>query len=30
VVDAPASDAPPVQPAPPPARKKKKPFYKVW
>ena len=35
VVDAPeadatAMDAPPAQPAPPPAKKKKKPFYKVW
>ncbi len=35
VVDAPeadatAVDAPPAQPAPPPAKKKKKPFYKVW
>ena len=28
--DAPAVDAPPAQPAPPPAKKKKKPFYKVW
>ena len=28
--DAPAIDAPPAQPAPPPAKKKKKPFYKVW
>jgi hypothetical protein len=28
--DAPAADASPEQPAPPPAKKKKKPFYKVW
>jgi hypothetical protein len=28
--DAPAADAPPEQPASPPAKKKKKPFYKVW
>jgi len=30
VADAPAIEAPPEQPAPPPAKKKKKPFYKVW
>jgi hypothetical protein len=30
VADAPAVEAPPEQPAPPPAKKKKKPFYKVW
>ncbi len=29
-VDAPAVNAPPAEPAPPPAKKKKKPFYKVW
>uniref|UniRef100_B0T8H7 Lipoprotein n=1 Tax=Caulobacter sp. (strain K31) TaxID=366602 RepID=B0T8H7_CAUSK len=30
VVDAPAVDTPPAQPVPPPAKKTKKPFYKVW
>jgi len=30
VVEAPEVYAPPAQPAPPPAKKKKKPFYKVW
>jgi hypothetical protein len=30
VADAPAVAAPAEQPAPPPAKKKKKPFYKVW
>jgi len=30
VADAPAVEAPPEQPTPPPAKKKKKPFYKIW
>ena len=29
-VDAPVVDAPPAQPTPPPAKKKRKPIYKIW
>jgi hypothetical protein len=29
-IDAPAVDAPPAQPVPPPAKKKRKPIYRIW